>query len=107
MVYKTLRLFIKPIWSAYHFFAMYANADEIWRENILAAVSNLNRNVLDQYILAKLKMAISKITQGLDNFDTQIPYSIIANFFKVLNNWYIRRSRHRFWKSEKDSDKAI
>jgi len=41
----------------------------------------------------------------LDNFDTQIAYAAVSNFFEILNNWYIRRSRNRFWKSEKDEDK--
>ncbi|WP_341763736.1 isoleucine--tRNA ligase [Candidatus Tisiphia endosymbiont of Beris chalybata] len=100
MVYDTLRLFIKPIWNTYHFFTMYANAD-----SIKAELSLNSSNILDRYILSKLKIAVQKIKQGLDNFDTQIAYNSIADFFEVLNNWYIRRSRNRFWKSAKDQDK--
>ncbi len=100
MVYDTLRLFIKPIWNAYHFFTIYANADKIKAEISLDSV-----NILDQYILAKLKISVQKIEYGLDNFDTQIAYDNIGKFFEVLNNWYIRRSRNRFWKSEQDQDK--
>ncbi|MFY9590131.1 isoleucine--tRNA ligase [Rickettsia endosymbiont of Halotydeus destructor] len=100
MVFDTLRLFIKPIWNAYHFFTMYANADQIKGE------LNFNsNNVLDIYILSKLKIAVQKIAESLDNFDTQTAYHAISDFFEVLNNWYIRRSRARFWKSEKDEDK--
>ncbi|ABV75226.1 isoleucyl-tRNA synthetase [Rickettsia akari str. Hartford] len=100
MVFDTLRLFIKPIWSSYHFFTMYANADSLKGE-----ISFASENVLDVYILSKLKIAVSKIEESLDNFDTQTAYHAVLEFFEVLNNWYIRRSRARFWKSEKDTDK--
>lgn len=100
MVYDTLRLFIKPIWNAYHFFTMYANADGIKGELNLASA-----NILDRYILSKLKIAMQTIKEGLDNFDTQIAYNSVSGFFEILNNWYIRRSRNRFWKSAKDQDK--
>lgn len=100
MVYESLRLFIKPIWNAYHFFTLYANSDQIKAE-----LEFNSQNVLDRYILSKLKISVQKIQHGLDNFDSQIAYSSIADFFEVLNNWYIRRSRNRFWKSEKDQDK--
>ncbi|HJD67217.1 MAG TPA: isoleucine--tRNA ligase [Rickettsia endosymbiont of Bembidion lapponicum] len=100
MVFDTLRLFIKPIWNAYHFFTMYANAD-----HIKGKLSFNSENVLDIYILSKLKIAVEKIKESLDNFDTQIAYHAVSEFFEVLNNWYIRRSRAKFWKSEKDLDK--
>jgi len=100
MVFDTLRLFIKPIWNAYHFFTMYANADHIKGD-----LDFTSQNVLDSYILSKLKIAVEKIKESLDNFDTGTAYHAVSEFFEVLNNWYIRRSRARFWKSEKDLDK--
>jgi isoleucyl-tRNA synthetase len=101
LIYDTLRLQIKPIWNAYHFFAMYANAD-----GIIAKIDYSSENVLDRYILSKLKLTISSIEKSLDAFDTQSASSHLFKFFEVLNNWYIRRSRQRFWKSEKDTDKV-
>ncbi len=100
MVYDTLRLFIKPIWNAYHFFTLYANSDQVQ-----AKLRFDSQNVLDSYILSKLKIAVQNIKHRLDNYDTQVAYNQVAYFFEVLNNWYIRRSRSRFWKSEKDQDK--
>ncbi|WP_323738404.1 isoleucine--tRNA ligase [Candidatus Trichorickettsia mobilis] len=100
MVYEVLRLFIKPIWNAYHFFILYANADRIKAESDFSS-----SDLLDRYIFTKLKIAVNAIEQSLNNFDTQSAYAVIAKFFEVLNNWYIRRSRHRFWKSECDQDK--
>lgn len=102
MVYDTLRLFIKPIWNAYHFFTMYGNADGVGTQ-IKEIYSS--ENVLDNYILAKLKTTVKAIEESLDNFDTQTAYKATGAFFEVLNNWYIRRSRTRFWKEEKDEDK--
>jgi isoleucyl-tRNA synthetase len=100
MVYDTLRLFIKPFWNAYNFFVIYANVVEVE-----GTINFDSQNVLDRYILSKLKISVQNIEKGLDNFDTQTAYENIEVFFEILNNWYIRRSRNRFWKSEKDQDK--
>ncbi len=105
MVFETLRLFVRPIWNAYHFFTMYANADQAQGKLIMETAGNLHLQQLDLYILAKLKDAVKAIEQALDNFDTQVAYNAIAGFFEALNNWYIRRSKNRFWKSDQDSDK--
>ncbi len=100
MVFDSLRLFIKPIWNAYHFFCLYANSDGIKAEEKFNA-----QNVLDRYILSKLKITVQAIEKNMDAFDSQAAYESAADFFEVLNNWYIRRSRNRFWKSEHDADK--
>jgi isoleucyl-tRNA synthetase len=100
MLKDVLRLHIKPIWNAYNFFTIYANADGI------KANFNLNStNLMDQYIVAKAKIAVESIQTSMDRFDTITACCAVADFFEVLNNWYIRRSRTRFWKSEQDSDK--
>lgn len=100
MVFDTLRLFIKPIWNAYNFFCLYANSD-----SIKAKITYKSENVLDKYILSKLKLSVQSIEKNMDEFDSQSAYSAISEFFEILNNWYIRRSRNRFWKSEMDIDK--
>lgn len=101
IIYETLRLHIKPIWNAYNFFTMYANIDQI-----KAQIDYSSQNILDRYILSKLSLAIKQIETALDNFDTQTAAQSLFGFFEVLNNWYIRRSRPRFWKSERDEDKT-
>jgi isoleucyl-tRNA synthetase len=101
MVFETLRLHIKPIWNAYNFYVMYANADGIRGE-----ISHKSDNLLDQYILAKLQIATGTIKTSMDQFDSMSAYQAISTFFEVLNNWYIRRSRARFWESEKTTDKV-
>lgn len=100
MIKDAVRLVIKPIWNAYNFFTLYANADLI-AANFVTAYDNL----LDKYILAKCKAAVVGIKKALDNFDTPEATKAIEQFFEVLNNWYIRRNKERFWKSQKDADK--
>lgn len=100
MIKDSIRLYIKPIWNAYHFFTLYANAD-----NLQGEVSFDSNNVIDQYILAKLKTAIMNIDNSLSNYDLQQAYQQLSSFFEVLNNWYIRRSRARFWQTEINDDK--
>jgi isoleucyl-tRNA synthetase len=100
MVKEALRLYIKPIWNSYNFFTLYASADDI-----LAKFDYSSDNILDRYILSKLKSHIQQIDKSLDAYNTGDAYKAVTDFFEVLNNWYIRRSRLRFWKSDIDADK--
>ncbi|OFW81346.1 MAG: hypothetical protein A2887_00925 [Alphaproteobacteria bacterium RIFCSPLOWO2_01_FULL_40_26] len=98
-----LRIAIKPLVNAFNFFCMYANAD-----GILAKKIELKRqfnNTLDRYILSKLKSTVEGIDKAMINYDTVTACEEFNQFFEALNNWYIRRNRQRFWKSEIDEDK--
>lgn len=95
-----VRLSIKPIWNAYNFFTMYANAD-----GVKAKFSTDSQDLMDRYILAKCHSAIKTIEKSLDAYDAPGACDAVVQFFEVLNNWYIRRSKERFWKEEKDTDK--
>ena len=95
-----VRLAIKPIWNAYNFFCLYANAD-----GIKAEFSIDSKDVMDRYILAKAKQTVKNISNALDEYDTNKATDEVSDFFEILNNWYIRRNKERFWKSEKDEDK--
>ena len=99
----TLRLSIKPLINAFNFFCLYANADGIKANRI--EFSREFKNNLDIYILSKLKMTVLKIDEAMKNYDTVIACEEFNQFFEALNNWYIRRSRARFWKKEIDQDK--
>jgi isoleucyl-tRNA synthetase len=100
MVREVLRLYIKPIWNAYNFFCIYANSD-----GVEAKISYSSQNILDQYILSKLKTAVEAVDRSLSSFDTMGAYTATTEFFEVLNNWYIRRSRARFWDAKISEDK--
>jgi len=100
MINEVVRLVLKPIWNSYNFFTLYANSDKISGKLI-----HESKNLNDQYILSKLKNTIDSINSSLTEFDLPSACDAITNFFEVLNNWYIRRNRHRFWRKNKDQDK--
>ncbi|MFN9112592.1 MAG: class I tRNA ligase family protein, partial [Bacteroidota bacterium] len=114
-----VRLAIKPIWNAYNFFTLYANADGIkaschpafiagspsMLQEIPQQVRDDSTNIMDRYILAKCAQAVDTIRTALDAYDTPAACDAVTQFFDVLNNWYIRRSKERFWAEEKSADK--
>ena len=63
-------------------------------------------STIDRYILAKLKTAITNIDDSLSNYNTLEACRAITDFFEVLNNWYIRRSRERFWRGKNKAGQA-
>jgi isoleucyl-tRNA synthetase len=91
-----VRLAIKPIWNAYNFFCLYASAD-----GVKARFSTDSYDVMDCYILAKCTEAVDTIKTSLDAYDTPSACEAVLQFFDVLNNWYIRRNKERFWNSDK------
>jgi isoleucyl-tRNA synthetase/GNAT superfamily N-acetyltransferase len=98
---EVLRLVVKPIWNAYNFFAMYANAD-----GITAQKNYTSQNLMDIYILSKLNIFVREFKEQMDAYNTQTACKLIEDFIETLNNWYIRRNKDRFWKKEHDKDKA-
>jgi isoleucyl-tRNA synthetase len=92
-----VRLAIKPVWNAYNFFTLYANAD-----GIQAKYDTTSTDVMDRYILAKCKQSVTAIEQALGSYDTPAACDSLQLFFDSLNNWYIRRNKERFWKEAKD-----
>ena len=78
-----------PMWNAYSFLALYASKPAEW--------STSSSNVLDRYILAKLHDTIDEVTNALDNTDVARATDEVRWFCDALTNWYVRRSRDRFW----------
>ncbi|MDE0269399.1 MAG: isoleucine--tRNA ligase [Acidimicrobiaceae bacterium] len=89
---EVVRQVLLPIWNAYSFFTLYANA-----ENYRARSRADSSHVLDRYILAKTRNLIAVATERMDAYDLPGATVEIAAFIDALNNWYIRRSRDRFW----------
>ncbi|NOY10102.1 MAG: isoleucine--tRNA ligase [Spirochaetes bacterium] len=100
-VKEVLKNVIIPLWNAYSFFVTYANIDGI---KPVKAPDN-PENPLDRWILSEAEGMVGEITGQLDSYDLQKAIDPIVNFIDLLNNWYIRRSRRRFWRSENDLDK--
>ncbi len=100
-VKEVLKNVIIPLWNAYSFFVTYANIDGIRP----AKAPDNPENPLDRWILSEAEGMVGEITEQLDNYDLQKAIDPVVNFIDLLNNWYIRRSRRRFWRSENDLDK--
>ncbi len=87
-----VRQVMMPLWSSWYFFSLYANAD-----GYDAKWSTSSEDVLDRYLLAKLRDLVERVERQLDAYDIAGACDSIGGFLDVLTNWYIRRSRERFW----------
>jgi isoleucyl-tRNA synthetase len=100
---ETVQQFFIPLWNCYSFFVTYARLDGF--DPSQAAVPIDERHVLDRWLLSKLGGLTEAVSTGLDAYDANEPARRIQRFVDELSNWYIRRSRRRFWKSQSDRDK--
>jgi isoleucyl-tRNA synthetase len=87
-----VRELLLPLWSTYYFFTLYANS-----AGVTAKRSTTSQNVLDRYILAKTREVLDEVTAHLDVLDSPFAAQALRDFGDVLTNWYVRRSRDRFW----------
>jgi isoleucyl-tRNA synthetase len=94
----TVRQVLLPMWNSWYFLSLYANA-----ENKSGSVRTDSTNVLDRYVLAKLADTIDSVTVSMDSYDLFAACHTIRTFLDVLTNWYIRRSRDRFWAGDQDA----
>lgn len=101
-VREVLKSVILPIWNAYGFFVTYANIDGVIPKEITPGEAT---NTLDQWILSVCERMLEQVTAGLEAYELPEAIAPMIDFIDSLNNWYIRRSRRRFWKSENDADK--
>ncbi|MET0234950.1 MAG: isoleucine--tRNA ligase [Kibdelosporangium sp.] len=93
-----VRQAVLPLWNSYYFLALYANAEGVegqWRVD--------SRNVLDRYILAKTHDLAVSVGGALTTYDISGACASVREYLEVLTNWYVRRSRDRFWAGEKDA----
>ncbi len=95
---ESTKTILTPLWNAYHFFTLYANAG-----NIVAHEIQNPENALDKYIIAELNELISVVGDALDEYKPDVAIKEFVRFLDVLNNWYIRRGRVRFWDEEQDA----
>ncbi len=88
----SIKTILTPLWNAYHFFTLYANAG-----NITVEKDPESDNLLDKYILAELNELVKTTTDSLNEYKPDIAVKEFVRFLDILNNWYIRRNRDRFW----------
>ncbi len=90
-----VRQVLLPLWNAYSFLALYAREKGTWRTD--------STHVLDRYILAKLAALRDELTAALDVCDISGACEQLRQFTEALTNWYVRRSRSRFWEEDRDA----
>lgn len=103
-VREVLKSILIPLWNSYSFFVTYANIDGIVATG-REFENSLPQNPLDRWILSVTQSLVKNVGAALDDYDLSGAIDPIVDFIEQLNNWYIRRSRRRFWKSENDADK--
>ncbi len=89
---EVVRLVLNPIWNAYYFFTLYANTD-----GVVAKERSDQTAVLDRYALGKTREMVDGVQRCMDGYDLAGACQVIKDYLDALNNWYIRRSRERFW----------
>ncbi|HEX6386042.1 MAG TPA: isoleucine--tRNA ligase [Anaerolineae bacterium] len=101
LVGDVVRRFTLTLWNVYAFFVTYANLDG-WQPDSQRQPS---ASTLDRWLRSSLHTLVQQVTAALDSYDVPGATRPVEAFVDNLSNWYLRRSRHRFWKSESDEDK--
>lgn len=115
---ETRRQFLIPLWNVYNFLVTYAKLDN-WSpaeadlklaigqadESTAARQAEIVAQKLDAWIVARLNEVVLKVTTSLENYDAYAATLAVQGLLEDLTNWYVRRSRRRFWRSEHDRDK--
>jgi isoleucyl-tRNA synthetase len=105
-VREVLRSIVLPLWNAYSFFVTYANVDRWEPRELQRPAATTRKNMLDRWILSAQQQLLRLVTESMQAYELQRAIEPIVRFIDDLTNWYIRRSRRRFWKSDDDEDKA-
>ena len=108
---EPIKNILTPLWNAYHFFTLYANAGNIKAKKY--QVDGVDQtwfeapNIMDRYILTELNELFDVANKSLNNYQPDVLVKQIVEFLDILNNWYIRRSKERFWNEEQDAFDAL
>jgi isoleucyl-tRNA synthetase len=100
---EAVRKYLLTLWNTYSFFVTYARIDGFDpREGFVASDE---RSLMDRWVLSELQLTVRTVMERLDAYDVTAAGRAIGAFVDELSNWYVRRSRRRFWKGEDDLDK--
>lgn len=103
LVGDVIRGFSLTLWNTYSFFVTYANIDGFDPRTVNVPMAE--RDELDRWVLSELHSLVRRVTEGYEHYDVTEATRPIAAFVDDLSNWYLRRSRRRFWKTVNDNDK--
>ncbi|MDD2427182.1 MAG: isoleucine--tRNA ligase [Eubacteriales bacterium] len=101
------RRFMGTLWNTYAFFVLYANIDEFEAQNYDRGEYASKRTVIDRWILSRLNSLFKDVDSRLDKTDITGASRCLQKFLDELSNWYVRRSRERYWGPEMDDDKIV
>lgn len=104
LVGEACRRYLSTLWNTYHFFVL--NADAM-RPNLKSPTPPAQRSQLDRFILAELHRLIREVTVRMDEYQLTPAARAIQDFVDVLSNWYVRRSRRRFWEGEAEAYQTL
>lgn len=94
---------LSMIWNVFDFFTMYAEVDGFDSEQAMAVSEFVNP--LDIWLVSRVHQVRNQITEGMEAYNIPAALSSVLEFIDDMSNWFVRRSRRRFWKSEDDRDK--
>ena len=100
---EVIRKFLLTLWNTYSFFVIYAKIDKFNPHEHDLAIAD--REEIDRWIISELNRTVKEVDWLLEDFNVTESGRMIQDFVDMLSNWYVRRSRRRFWKSEEDKDK--
>jgi isoleucyl-tRNA synthetase len=100
---EAVRKYLLTLWNTYSFFVTYARIDGF--DPKADFVEPEDRSLMDRWALSELQLTVKTVTERLDAYDVTAAGRAIGDFVDELSNWYVRRSRRRFWKGEDDADK--
>ncbi len=100
---EAVRKYLLTLWNTYSFFVTYARIDGF--DPKADYVEPEERTLMDRWALSEMQLTIKTVTERLDAYDVTAAGRAIGEFVDELSNWYVRRSRRRFWKGEDDQDK--
>ncbi|MDZ5623622.1 isoleucine--tRNA ligase [Nocardioides sp. HM23] len=102
----SVRQVMIPLWNTWYFFSLYANA-EGYEANVGSPESFRSTDPLDRYLLAKTRQYVEQLTVELDGFAIADACETTRGFLDVLTNWYVRRSRERFWEGRAEAFETL
>ena len=100
---EAVRKYLLTLWNTYSFFVTYARIDGFDPKKDY--VEPEERSLMDRWALSRLQLTVRTVTERLDDYDVTLAGRVLGEFVDDLSNWYVRRSRRRFWKGEDDLDK--
>ncbi len=104
-VEEIFKKLVLTLWNVYSFFTTYALLNKFLPPKDVSSLLSPKKNILDRWILAKTNKLIEEVTSAFEEYNLSLASRLLLDFIDDFSNWYVRRSRRRFWKNKSISDK--